>query len=96
MKCIKQNKHISINKEINMHILTKFFSPFCINKTYMHKQENKQAYINSQNSFPLFFQFINKGAKTNQTIKIYMRYAFMKKRDVKLAPPAYMHYMKKG
>ena len=96
MKCIKLNKHICINKGINMHILTKFFSPFCINKTYMHKQENKHAYINSQNSSPSFCQIINKGAKTNQIIKIYMQYTFMKRRDVKLAPPACMHYMKKG
>ena len=62
----------------------------------MHTQEYKHAYINSKNSSPHFCQFINKGVKTNQTIKIYMRYTFMKKRDVKLAPPAYMHYMKKG
>jgi len=62
----------------------------------MHNQENIHAYINSQNSSPHFYQFNNKGAKINQTIKIYMRYTSMKKRDVKLAPLAYMHYMKKG
>ena len=79
-----------------MHKLTKFFSPFCINKPYMHKQENKHEYINSQNPSPPFCQIINKEAKANQTIKIHMRYTFMKKRNMKLAPPAYMHYMKKG
>ena len=39
----------------------------------MHKYENRHAYINSPNNSPPFCQFINKGAKTNQTIKLYMR-----------------------
>ena len=79
-----------------MYKLTKFFSSFCINKIYMHKQENKHAYINSQNSSPPpFCQIINKWVKTNQTINTYMRCTFMKQRDVKLDPPTYVHYMKK-
>ena len=58
---------------------------------------------------PPFCQFINKGVQTikginniflpvciNQTIKIYMLYTFMKRRDVKLTPPAYMHLHEKG
>ena len=63
MKCIKLNNHICINKEINMHKLTRFFSPSCINKilppflhktkhTYMHKQGKKHAYINSKSFSP--------------------------------------------
>ena len=62
----------------------------------MHKQRYKHACINSLNSSPPFYQFINKGGEDNQIIKIYMRYTFMKRRDEKLAPPAYMHYMEKG
>ena len=31
-----------------------------------------------------------------KTINMYMRYTFMKSRDVKLAPFAYMHYMENG
>ena len=27
---------------------------------------------------------------------MYMRYKFMKRRDIKLTPPAYIHYMEKG
>ena len=65
MKCIKLNKHICINKEINMHRLTKFFFPFLS----LHQQR----------------------VEDNQTIKMYI--TFMKRRDVKLAPPVYMHYM---
>ena len=34
--------------------------------------------------------------KNNQTIKMYKWYTFMKRGDVKLAPPAYMDYMEKG
>ena len=65
-----------------------------LNKTYMHKYQYKHAYINSPNSSPLFCQFINKGAKEKQAIKIYMRYT-VKRRDRKLNPHAYMHYMKR-
>ena len=73
-----------------MHKLTKFFSPFCINKTYIHKKENKYAYINSQNLSPHFYQFINKGAKTNQTIKdIYAIYIHEKERREVNSPCIY-------
>ena len=67
-----------------------------LNKTDMHKQPYKHAYINSQNSSPPFLSIHQQRGENNQTIKMYMRYTFMKRRDVKLAPPAYMHYMEKG
>ena len=64
----------------------------------MHKL--KYAYINSKSlnskSFSPFLSIINKGVKNNSIIRRYMRYTFMNRRDVKLVPPAYMHYMKKG
>ena len=64
-----------------MHKLTKYFSPFFINKIYMHKQENKHAYINSQNPSPPLCQIINKGAKTNQNNKdVYTIYIHEKER----------------
>ena len=52
-------------------------------------------HISSLNSSPLFVNSSTKG-EDKQTIKMYMRYTFMKRRDVKLAPPAYMNYMEKG
>ena len=70
-----------------MHINTKSFYEFL------------NMYINSKTFSEFlspFLSIINKGVKTNQIIKIYMRNIFMKRRDVKLAPPAYMHYMEKG
>ena len=69
---------------------------------------NKHAYIKLQNISPPFCQFINKGVQTikginniflpfciNQTIKVYMLYTFMKRRDVKLTLHAYMHLYEK-
>ena len=52
----------------------------------MYKQENKHAHINSQNPSPLFVKSSTKGRKQIKTIKIYVWYTFMKKRDVKLTP----------
>ena len=55
----------------------------------------------SPNFSPPFYQIINKGAqkkfssfKLNNKV-VYMQYAFMKKKDVKLTPPAYMHLHEK-
>ena len=49
--------------------------PFCVKQG----NGNKHVYINSSNTSPPFCQIINKGVKANQTIKIYMRYTFMKR-----------------
>ena len=63
MKCIKLNKYICINKEINMH-KTKFFSPFCINKTDMYKQENKTCIYKLTKYLLLpLLSIINKGGE---------------------------------
>ena len=77
-------------------------------KTHIKTNKYKHAYIKLQNISPPFCQFINKGVQTikginniflpfciNQTIKVYMLYTFMKRRDVKLTPPAYMHLYEK-
>ena len=87
--CIKQgndiNMHTCIYKTLNMHTCIyktpKYFSPFLS----IHQQRS----INKI-SKTIFYSFLLK-----QTIKLYMLYTFMKKRDVKLTPPAYMHLNEK-
>ena len=65
---------------------------------YMHKQELKaciyKACIYKLISLPLFVTHQQRDENKSNN-KIYMRYIFMKRRDVKLTPPAYMHYMKR-
>ena len=90
--------------KINKHALISIFL-----MPIIKENKSKHAYIKLQispNFSPPFCQLINKGAqnklqrnflifvKSNNKV-IYMRYTFMKKRDVKLTPPAYMRYMKK-
>ena len=81
----------------NMHN-TYLLDTNCKNKhAYMISIISKHAYklkIILRISLPLL-SIINKGVKTNQTINIYMRYIFMKKRDVKLTPLTYMHLYEK-
>ena len=90
------HKHICINKEINMHKLTKFFSPFCINKTYMHKKENKHAYNKLSKFFSPFLSIHQQSGENKSNNKnIYAIYIHEEERH-EVSSPAYMHYMKKG
>ena len=82
--CIRCQWKTQINmhiKQINMHIKHKYFSPFLsiINKGVQTKK---------------FLFLVVKQQKSNSKDS-YMRYSFMKRKDVKLTPHAYMHYMKK-
>ena len=43
-----------------------------------------------------FLSIHQQRGEDNQTIKMYMRYTFMKRRDVKFAPHVHMYYMEKG
>ena len=61
----------------------------------MRKQGYKHAYINSK-FFSPFLSIHQQRGEANQTIKMYMLYTFMKRRDVKLTLLTYMHYMKRN
>ena len=80
--------HKQINKVQNTS------PPFC-KHICIKQQINKHAYINSINISPHFRQFINKGAKTNQTIRLYMRYNIHEEERRKVNCPAYMHLYEK-
>ena len=68
-----------------MHKLQKFFSPFCINKTYIHINSkksfspflyktgkwNKLAYINSKILLPLFVKSSTRGENRSNKKNIY-------------------------
>ena len=45
--------------------------------------------------FSPFLPIHQQRGEDNQIVKMYMRYTFMNRRDDKLAPLTYMHYMEK-
>jgi len=62
----------------------------------MHKYQYEACIYKLTKFFSPFLSIHQQRGEDNQTIKMYMRYTFMKRRDDKLAPLAYMHYMEKG
>ena len=61
----------------------------------MHKYQILRMHIKLTKFFSPFLSINEQRGEDNQTIKMYMRYIFMKRRDDKLAPSAFMHYMEK-
>ena len=78
MKHMKLNKHVCKHKKINMPIKHKthqiFLSLFA-KQNNMHKTKIRSPPFCQK-------QKINKGVKSNQPIKRYMRYTFMKRKTL--------------